>query len=151
MPNLDPIPFRIRVPGHDSIDTRGVVSITIKLEGLMSLMEDVISLEWTATRQIESVSVSGVHEETDESPVGRREIPLSVILGARLRGGWWSPRLELRARTLDAFEGIPTANQGVAKLRLRRSDRKHARVLCIAIENARRLSYGQHPELPPAE
>ena len=151
MPDIDPIPFRIQVPGYDSIDTQGVVSISIKLEGLLSLVDDLISLEWTATRQIESVSLSGVRDEVDESPIGRCEIPASVILDARLRGGWWAPRLELRSRTLNAFEGIPTANQGVAKLRIRRSDRKHARVLCIAIENAKRLAEGRHMELPPDE
>lgn len=149
MPQIDPLPFRISVPGYDSIDTQGVVSITIKLEGLLSLLDDVITLEWTATRQIESVSLSGIRDEVDESPVGRCDIPASAILEARLRGGWWSPRVELRARSLAVFEGIPTAKHGVAKLRIRRNDRKHARVVCIAIETARRLSDGHHAELPP--
>ena len=44
MPQIDPLPFRISVPGYDSIDTQGVVSITIKLEGLLSLLDDVITL-----------------------------------------------------------------------------------------------------------
>jgi hypothetical protein len=149
--SIDPLPFRIRVPGHDSIDTQGVVSITIKLEGLLTLIDEAISLEWTATRQIESVSLNGIRDEVDESPVGRCVIPVSAILEARMRGGWWAPRLELRARTLDAFEDIPTAKQGVARLKLRRSDRKHARVICNAIKNAKRLSDGQHAELPPSD
>jgi hypothetical protein len=151
MSSFDPLPFRIRVPGYDSIDTQGIVSISIKLEGLLSLFDDVLSLEWTATRQVESVSLSGIRDEVDESPVGRCEIPLSAVLEARLCGGWWAPRLELRARTLDAFEEVPTAKRGVARLRIRRSDRKHARVLCTAIENARRLSDGHHAELQPGE
>ena len=151
MPHVNPLPFRIRVPGHDSIDKQGVVSITIKLEGLLSLIDDVISLEWTATRQIESISLSGIRDEVDESPIGRCGIPASLILDARLRGGWFAPSLQLRARTLDAFEGIPTAKQGVAKLRIRRSDRKLARVVCTAIDNAKSLSNGHRAELPPGD
>jgi hypothetical protein len=138
MTNVDPLPFRIKVPGYDAFDAQGIVSITIKLEGLLSVSDNAITLEWKATRQIDSVSLSGVTDEVDESPVGRCEIPVDLILEARLRGGWWSPRLELRARRLDAFENIPTAQSGIAKLRIRRLDRDRARAVCAAIEETRR-------------
>jgi hypothetical protein len=143
MSPTNPLPFRIGVPGYDSIDSQGVVSISIKLEGLLHVLEDVVSLEWTATRKVESVSLNGIRDEVDQSPVGTCEIPVSLILEARVRGGWWSPRLELRANTLGAFDGIPYAQHGIAKLRVRRRDREHAKAICAAIESARLLSDGE--------
>jgi hypothetical protein len=137
MTHVDPLPFRIKVPGYDAFDAQGILSITIKLEGLLSVSEKVVSLEWRATRQIDSVSLSGITDEVDESPVGRCEISVDQILEARLRGGWWSPRLELRARRLDVFEDIPTARNGIAKLRIRRHDRNRARAMCAAILKTR--------------
>jgi len=135
MSPINPLPFRIKVPGHDTIGAEGVVSISIKLEGLLHLNEKELLLEWTATRTVESVSLEGVRDEVDQSPVGSCEIPLSDILEASVRGGWWAPRLELRARSLEAFEDIPTAENGIAKLRIRRSDRQHAKGLCAGIND----------------
>ena len=122
--------------------------MSIKLEGLLHLLEDAVSLEWSATRKVESVSLSGIRDEVDHSPVGACDIPLSLISEARLRGGWWAPRLELRAGRLDAFEGIPTAQSGTANLRIRRRDRNTARSVCAAIESARRLPDGENTGLP---
>jgi len=132
----DPLPFRISVPGYDSFDSDGILSITIKLEGLLSLLEDRVSLEWSAIKEVDSVSFDGISADVDESPVARCEIPFAHIFDARVVGGWWVPRLVLRARSLRAFEDIPTAQNGVAKLRIRRKDRARAREICAAIANA---------------
>lgn len=137
MSNPKPLPFQIKVPGYDSIDSQGVVSISIKLEGFLHLGDDVVSFEWTATRKTEAVSLSGITDEVDHSPLGSCEIPLSMIMESHVRGGWWAPRLELLARTLEAFAEIPTAQNGRAILEIRRRDRKHARAICKAIEAAR--------------
>lgn len=136
MSNSKPLLFRIKVPGYDSIDSQGVVSISIKLEGFLHPAEDVVSLEWTAIRKTEAVSLSGVTDEVDQSPVGSCEIPVGMIIEARVRGGWWAPRLELLARTLDAFAEIPTAENGRAILKIQRRDRAHAVAICKAIEAA---------------
>jgi len=151
MSQANPLPFRIRVPGYDSIDSQGVVSISIRLEGLLNVFDDVVSLEWSATRTVESVSLSGIRDEVDHSPVGTRDIPVNLILEARLRGGWWAPRLELHATTLDAFEGIPSAQNGIAKLRIRRRDRDKARAVKAAIESARKMLRGGSTDPPRLE
>jgi hypothetical protein len=148
MSHSSPLPFRISVPGYDSIDSQGVVSISIKLEGLLHVLDDVVSLEWSATRKVESVSLRGIRDEVDQSPVGACDIPVDLILEARLRGGWWAPRLELRATRLDAFEEIPSAQNGTAKLRIQRRDREKARAVCAEINNASRLHDGENNELP---
>jgi len=148
MPHVDALPFRIRVPGHDAIDSQGIVSISIKLEGILSVDRDLVSLEWTAKRQIESVSTDGIREEVDHSPVGTCDVPASILLDARLRGGWWAPRLELRASRIDAFGGLPTAEGGIAKLRIRRRDRDTARAICAAIETAKLLPVSADTDPP---
>ncbi len=148
MSHSSPLPFRIGVPGYDSIDSQGAVSISIKLEGLLHVLDDVVSIEWRATRSVESVSLSGITDEVDQSPVGTCDIPVSLISEARLRGGWWAPRLELRATRLDAFEEIPSAQNGTAKLRIQRRDREKARAVCAAIHNARSLPKGEGSEFP---
>ena len=148
MPHLTPLPFRIRVPGHDTIDSQGIISISFKLEGLLHIVEDTVSLEWTATRQVESVSTSGIRDEVDQSPVGTCDVPMSVILEARLSGGWWAPKLVLRGTRLDVFKGIPTAQSGTAKLRIQRRDREKARAVCAVINSARSLPEGVNDELP---
>lgn len=53
MSYLNALPYRIRVPGYDSIDSRGVVSISIKLLGILRVDDERVSLEWSASKQIE--------------------------------------------------------------------------------------------------
>ena len=48
-----------------------------------------------------------------------------------------SRRLKLRARRLDAFDGVPTARPGGLVLRIRHRDRHLARAMVEAIEEAR--------------
>jgi hypothetical protein len=91
MSYVNALPFRIRVPGYDSIDSQGVVSISIKLQGILRVEGEKVSLEWSASKQIESLSMDGIREEVDQSPVGSCDIPASLILDARMRGGWWAP------------------------------------------------------------
>jgi hypothetical protein len=46
-------------------------------------------------------------------------------------------RLKLRARRLDAFDGVPAARPGNISLRIRRRDRHLAAAMVEAIEEAR--------------
>ena len=153
MPLGEPLPFRLKVPGQDVIDTEGVWSISYKAEGLLHLDGDVLVVEWQATRTTEKVAVSGIGTDVDHSPIATLEVPIELVAGMRYRGGWWWPRLELRGRTLDAFDGIPGARPGVVSLRVRRRDRAHARGFAAAFESARRepplLEAEGHKELPP--
>ena len=148
MKDRRPLPFRIRVPGYDSIDTGGIISISIKLEGLLHVEEETISLEWSATRTVEAVSMDGIKDEVDQSPLGSCEVPMSHLLEARIRGGWWSPRLELRAGRLGSFEEIPTAQNGILKLRIRRCDRDFAKSICGVIGDAQNLTAGDNSDVP---
>ena len=137
MPQMDPLPFRLRVPGQDVIDFEGAWSISYRGEGLLHLEGGMLTLEWTATRTTERVSVKGIGTDVEHSPIGTLEVPVDWILGVRLRGGWWWPRLELRARRLDAFDDFPGSRPGVITLRVRRRDREQAGALVATIDHAR--------------
>lgn len=133
----DPLPFRLKVPSHDSFDLEGLETVSYRMEGLLHLKDDLVSLEWTGTRKTEYLTVTGVGTEHDHYPVTWIEIPVAWITEARMRGGWLSPRLELRARRLDAFRDVPSARADRLILRVARRDRERAREMAVAIELAR--------------
>jgi hypothetical protein len=137
---MNPLPFRLRVPGQDVIDSEGVWSISYRGEGLLHLEGGTLTLEWTATRTTERVSVKGIGTDVERSPIGTLEVPADLIISVRLRGGWWWPRLELRARRLDAFDDFPGSRPGVVTLKIRRRDREQAGVFVAAIDHARAVT-----------
>ena len=130
---IEPLPFRLKVAGRDAVDAEGVWSISYRLDGLLHLADETITLEWAATRHTQQVSFSGVRDEVDHSPVGRVDIPLDWITRVQLRRGWWGRRLQLWAGRLDAFDGVPGARAGTVTLRIHRRDRDHARAIAAAI------------------
>lgn len=136
MPLKDPLPFRLNVPGQDTLDWRGARSISYRLDGLLHLVGEMLTFEWAATRRTQRVSLTGVKDVVDESPVGTIEIPRGWITRAHIRGGWWAPRLQLWARRIDAFDGIPGARPGTLTLRIHRHDRAYAHALAEAIAPA---------------
>ena len=136
MPITYPLPFRLKVPGEDTLDLRGARSVSYRLDGLLHVAADLLTFEWAATRRTQRVSITGVKDEVDDSPVGTVEVPRSSIVRAQLRGGWWAPRLQLWARRIDAFDGIPGARPGMLTLRIHRRDRAHAHALAEAIAHA---------------
>jgi hypothetical protein len=133
----DPLPFRLRMPGSDTLDLRGARSISWRVEGRLYLAGDMLGLEWTGTRRAERVSLSGVKVHTEELPVEVLEIPVEWIIDARLRTPRLAPRLELRAGRLDAFDGLPGAEPGSVTLRLARRDAARALDMIDAIQRAR--------------
>lgn len=128
-----PLPFRLKVPGEDTLDRRGARSISYRLHGLLQVAGEMLTFEWAATRRTQRVSLTGVKDEVGESPVGVIEIPRGWITRARVRGAWWAPRLRLWARRIDAFDGIPGARPGTLTLRIHRHDRAYAHAIAEAI------------------
>ncbi len=93
-----------------------------------------------------SAGFKGIRTGVDESPVGRREVPADRIAEARLRGGWLWPQLVLRARRLDAFEGMPGGKTAALILQIGRRYRKQAKALVAAIELARETAALPSPQ-----
>lgn len=128
------VPFRLKLPDDDSLHLSGIRSVSYEVDGLLRLDDESLTLEWVARRKVETVGLTGVKAEMDESPLGREEIPLHLITGARLRGWWWAPRLDLYSRELDAFDRVPSARGSVLTLRLRPQDRRQGLAAVRAIE-----------------
>lgn len=146
MPGREPLPFRLPVPGRDTIDDEGLQSVSHRVEGFLHLGDGVLTLEWTGTTQRQQVSLTELRDHVDALPVEWADIPLTWLTEVRLRGGRWRPAVELRTRRVDAFEGIPSARPGSLALRIRRRDRALALRLVAAIESARTEAI-----MPPAE
>ena len=128
------VPFRLELPNDDSVRLSGIRSVSYQVDGLLGVDDAALTFEWVARRKVDTVGFTGVQSETDESPVGHAEVPLEVISSVRLRGWWWAPRLEIRARELDAFDAIPTAHGSVLTLRLRNHDRHSGAAAVRAIQ-----------------
>jgi len=136
MPPLDPLPFRLALPGRETVDLTGVTSIGYKVKGLLHVDGNTITLEWAAVRTTQAVSLLDVVDEVDYSPIASVALRASWIAEARVTGWWWAPRFRLRARQLEALGRIPGAQGDVLTLRLRRRDRRHAQALAAAIASA---------------
>ncbi len=145
MTPVHPLPFRLRVPGADVIDSQGVRSVSYRLEGRAHFANDVLTLEWAGTRTTEQISAKGtslgipmikIGTDVSHSPIGSLEVPVSWISDVRVRGGWWWPQVVLRARRLDTFDRVPGATPGILVVKIRRADRGHAHAFADAINGA---------------
>jgi hypothetical protein len=104
-----------------------------------------LTFEWSARRHLEQVSLAGVSVRDDTLPAETVELPAALITEARLTGGWWAPRLRLRARRLDAFDALPAAAPGAIVLRIARRDRALAMAMVEALDS----SHLPKPTQPP--
>lgn len=132
---LDPLPFRLPVAGHDDIDGLEVVSLSVKVDGLAHWSDGVLTLEWAETQHIDEVSFARVRSDIVAQPPLAVDIPIDALASATLAGRWWRPRVELRARYIDAFANIPGARPGRVTLRIKRRDRGLAKQLVDALQS----------------
>jgi hypothetical protein len=130
---VEPVPFRIPLPGKDTLDLDGARSVTARVEGLLHLDTDVLSIEWRRLEHVEEVTLGSVSIDDDATLPEWIDIPLTWLADARLSGGWWAPRLRLRMRRLDAFDALPGAKQGEVTVRIARGDRALAAAFADAI------------------
>lgn len=146
---VEPVPFQVPLPGRDTIGLDGIRSTTWRLHGLLHLDADVLVFEWSTVRHSERVSLTSVTVKDDVTPAELLDVPVAWIADAELRGAWWRPRLVLRGRRLDAFDGIPGAGPGTVSLPVRRRDRAIAAAMAAALADLRRLgSPSDRPVLP---
>lgn len=124
------------MPGHDAIDGLEVVSVWVKVEGMAHWSDGVLTLEWSETQHIDEVSLSKVRSDVvAQSPLAI-DISVDVLADATVLGAWWRPRVELRARYLDAFANVPGARPGRLILRIARRDRALAKRLVASLRAA---------------
>lgn len=135
---VEPVPFYLPLPGRDTLGLDGAQSISYRVHGMLHLDDDMATFEWITTRHSEQVSFFGVDVDDEETQPELLDLPVSWIAGAALKGAWWRPRLVLRSRRLDAFDGAPGGGRGTITLRIRREDRQVARTMADALADAGR-------------
>jgi hypothetical protein len=133
MPPLEPLPFRIAVPGRDKLDLDGARSISWKITGLLHHEVTQLAIEWEGMRTTEGVTLGGVIDNVDRMPAEVLEVPIELVAEAWLSGGWWLPRFMVRGRRLDVFDGLPGALAGRAVLRIERRHRDIAHAIAAEI------------------
>ncbi len=148
-----PLPIRIKVPTHESMDLTTMRDISTKVEGLLHLEPGQLVLEWAVSRQVQEFGFSGISDEVEEFEPEAVALPLEWLAGATLAGGILSPRVVLRAASLRVFEGIPGAKGARLNLYYARSDRMAAVAMVRAIETALQAPQlddsGETPRLTP--
>ena len=132
----DPLPFRLSLAGEETLDTRGIRSVSYKVQGLLHLEDDTLALEWAVDQYTESVGLGGVSTGAEKFDYEELVVPLTWLTEVRLTR-FPSRRLKLRARRLDAFDGVPSARPGSVSLRIRHRDRHLAAAMVEAIDDAR--------------
>ena len=109
---IEPVPFHVPLPGREAVSLDGIRSESHRVLGLLHLADDTLTFEWSLTRRVQQVSLTAVRDDDESTTPELLDVPRAWIAEARLTGGWWAPRLRLRARRLDAFEGVPSASPG---------------------------------------
>ena len=134
----EPLPFRLGMAGEDTVDSRGARSVSYKVDGMLHLEGDSLTLEWAVDKTTENVGLGGISTDVEKFDYEEITLHLTWLTEARLTGGFMSPRrLRLRARRLDAFDEVPGARPGRIALRIRRRDRHIAAAMVAAIREAR--------------
>lgn len=131
---LEPLPFRLHPTGRDTVGFEGVKSVSYRLTGLLHLTDTSVTLEWTGTRTTEQVSLDDIGTTVDQLPLEWFELPYQRIARVWVVGGWWRPRLDLRAHRGDDFAGVPATRGVTLSLRIHRRDRALARAIASEIE-----------------
>jgi len=111
----------------------GIESVSHRADGILRVTEQGVALEWTEVQTVQQVSLDRVGTDVNELPPEWLELPSERIAGAWLVGGWWSPRLDLRAREIEDFEGVPGVRGVTLSLQIHRRDRPLARAIAQAI------------------
>ena len=111
----------------------GIESVSHRAGGILRLTEQGVTLEWAEVQTVQQVSLERVGTDVNELAPDWLELPSERIAGAWLVGGWWAPRLDLRAREIEDFEGMPGVRGVTLSLRIHRRDRPLASAIAQAI------------------
>lgn len=136
MASITPLPFRIRLPGEDSVHFTEVRDVTRRADGMLHLLSDALLLEWAVTESIDEVGLGTVKSATETYATEELEVPLEWLASAELIGGILRPRVLLRGRGLGVFEEVPGSKADRLELHYKRADRLVAVDMATAIATA---------------
>lgn len=128
--------FRLKLPGTDTLSGLNAVSTSFRVHGLLWLEGDLLIIQWGGAVRVQDVSPLGLSDTREPLPDERVAVPVHDLHRARVAGGWWRPRLILRAGTPGALGEVPGETAGVVTLWIARADRAAGRALSSAINDA---------------
>lgn len=138
--------FTLRKPGRDHSAGNRTSWSTYQVHGVLLVEEDRIVIEWVVTARKGEVDGMDVTMDVEELPAEGLELPLERMYEAKVRIGWWRPRLTLIANDLGLFQGIPGARGSNLDLFITREDRSLAVHVAGDINDAIRRA--QETDLP---
>jgi hypothetical protein len=121
-----PLPFTLRIPDKDDLSLTRFTSTRFRFQGRMRLTGDGLMIEWGGVAKVEELGMLGMNEETVSLPHESLTLPLDAIATARLRGGWWRPRLEITSSDLETLRTVPSEDGGRVSFWIERGDRRGA-------------------------
>ena len=124
-----PLPFTLRIPDKDDWSLTQFTSTKFRFRGRMHVSEGGLVIEWSGVATVEAVGLLGLNEETVSLPHESLTLPLSAIATARLRGGWWRPRVEVTSVDLESLRTVPSEDGGQVTFWIEGADRREARNL----------------------
>ena len=148
------LPFRLKVKGESQVAAWHARSVSYRIHGIARLDERTLVLQWSGTASVSEVKGTAASDREEPLPVRTVELPIRRVAGLALLGGWWRPRVELRAADLESVADVPGARHGAVTLRIARRDRPLARErvanLEMQIADAALEAADAPPPLPPA-
>ena len=124
-----PLPFTLRIPDKDDWSLTQFTSTQFRFRGRMHVSEGGLVIEWSGVARVEAVGLLGLNQETVSLPHESLTLPLSAIATARLRGGWWRPRVEVTSADLESLRTVPSEDGGQVTFWIEGADRREARNL----------------------
>lgn len=124
-----PLPFTLRIPDKDDWSLTQFTSTKFRFRGRMHVSEGGLVIEWSGVATVEAVGLLGLNQETVSLPHESLTLPLSAIATARLRGGWWRPRVEVTSADLESLRTVPSEDGGQVTFWIEGADRREARNL----------------------
>lgn len=137
MPLHAPVPFSFRLPRRNRLGTEGAQTVDRQVRGLIHFTGKALIIEWITTETTRRLTLKGLRTEVDDLPLETLEIPIRAVVEVKVEGGWWRPRVVIRAERKGLFEGVPGASAQQLELRIARGDREIAEQLCAEVERLR--------------
>ena len=134
MPHI--LPFRLKVSGTDEFRGLNAISTSYRFYGLLRLDGPLLTIEWGGVAQVQNVGALSVRDERMALPDESITLPVTSLYPATVEGGWWRPRLRLRARAQGALAIVPSEDLGTVACWDARSDRPAALDLANALRAA---------------
>ncbi|MEP6571384.1 MAG: hypothetical protein ABJD11_01770 [Gemmatimonadota bacterium] len=128
--------FKLKVAGTDEFRGLKATSTSYRFHGILRLDGSVLTIEWGGVAQVQEFGATTIRDNRLPLPDDSVEIPVELLYRAALAGGWWLPRLRLRAGAPGVLSMVPSEELGAVEFWYARADRDLAITMVAAINKA---------------